>query len=44
MKVAFVSVVEDDTGQNKKQIFSVSYKKLVYMDIQNNKEWLAMMV
>jgi len=33
MKVAFVSVVEDDTGQNKKQIFSVSYKKLVYMDI-----------
>lgn len=44
MKVALDPVMEDNTGQNKKQISSASYKKLVYTAIQNNKERLAMMV
>ena len=44
MKVALDPVIEDNTVQNKKQISSASYKKLVYTAIQNNKERLAMMV
>ncbi len=44
MKVALDPVIEDNTVQNKKQISSASYKKLVYTAIQNDKERLAMMV
>lgn len=44
MKVTLDPVIEDNTEQNKKQISSASYKKLVYTAIQNNKERLAMMV
>lgn len=44
MKVALGPVIEENTGQNKKQISSASYKKLVYTAMQNNKERLAMMV
>ncbi len=44
MKVALDPVSEDNIVQDKKQISSASYKKLVYTAIQNNKERLAMMI
>lgn len=44
MKVTLVPVSTNDTFQDKKQISSASYKKLVYTAIQNDKERLAMMI
>ena len=44
MKVTLDPVVAEDTNQNKKQISSSNYKKLVFTALQNDKERLAMMI
>lgn len=44
MKVTLDSIKQDYIKQNKKQISSSDYKKLVFTAIQNDKERLAMMI
>lgn len=44
MKVALDPVETEDIVQNKKQISSSNYKKLVFTALQNDKERLAMMI
>ncbi len=44
MKVTLDPVETEDTVQNKKQISSSNYKKLVFTALQNDKERLAMMI
>ena len=44
MKVTLDPIITDSIPQDKKQISSANYRKLVYTAIQNNKERLAMMI
>ncbi len=44
MKVVLDPIEPDGAGQEKKQISSSNYKKLVYTALQNDKERLAMMI